>query len=741
MTTSSNGSGTLVESDPADVIAELERTAAGFRHQVRSAVDMAGDVAPVRLRHAIAEGGGMSLLVVVSLLAGVIEAAGYALVTLGPDMARSFGTDESAITGASTAALGLVAALAVPVVVLTRRRVRRVRALAAGGAAAVAGTLLAATASAQSFATVGLLLGLGAVVTRVLHPAVLADAYSPAARGRILTLHHALSVLGAIVAAGVVALVTGPLGLTWRAGFLVLGGLGMLVVAPAWRLAEPGRGRWERDAAHGVVFPDDRSAGGPGTRQLSIGEAFRRVLLVPAVRPLLFAGSALGAIVLALLARIRVFLEADWHYTSGEQAIVVTCIGVVAFAGLVGVGIRADALMRRDPSRLTLLTAVLVVDAAAALALGAHAMYNGMAIPLVVLGGAGVLCAVPVVTLLLLSVVPPDLRTAAAALQAICVAGIGGIASSVVFTSVDQRSGVVALLTTMLLPAAVAGAALVKVGHAVRGDLDQVVDDLVQHETVELARHRGGEVPLLACRNVDFFYGQMQILFGVDFSVRDGEMVALLGTNGAGKSTLLRAISGLGIPRRGTVRFVGEDITHSDVARRVGLGISHVEGGKAVFGPLTVVENLRLYSFSHGRDAARTKSGMDTAFEVFPRLGERRNQRASTLSGGEQQMLALAKALLLEPRVLLIDELSLGLAPVVVTELLDIVRTINQRGTAVVLVEQSVSTALALVDHAYFMEKGQIRFSGAASDLVQRDDLLRSVFLQGATRAHEGVMA
>ena len=246
---------------------------------------------------------------------------------------------------------------------------------------------------------------------------------------------------------------------------------------------------------------------------------------------------------------------------------------------------------------------------------------------------------------------------------------------------------------------------------------------------------------MLSCRNIDFSYGQLQVLFGVNFTVDDGEMVALRGTNGAGKSTLLRVISGLGLPSRGTVRFRGADITYLEAERRVGLGISQVPGGKAVFGPMRVIDNLRALGYTHGRNRRAVESGIEASFDAFPRLAERRNQLASTLSGGEQQMLGLATAFIMRPRLLLIDELSLGLAPIVVGELLDMVRRINAEGTSIVLVEQSVNVALSVVDHAYFMEKGEVRFDGVAAELLDRPDLLRSVFLEGASQGLAGATA
>jgi ABC-type branched-subunit amino acid transport system ATPase component len=269
-------------------------------------------------------------------------------------------------------------------------------------------------------------------------------------------------------------------------------------------------------------------------------------------------------------------------------------------------------------------------------------------------------------------------------------------------------------------------------------DLDRTVAELVEEEELDSMATRGVRLPMLACRGVDFSYGRLQVLFGVDFTVDDGEMVALLGTNGAGKSTLLGVISGLGLPSRGSVRFRGGDITFLDAERRVGLGITQVPGGRAVFGPMTVVENLRAFGYAHGRERRRIDAAIDESLAAFPRLADHRSQAAQTLSGGEQQMLGLAKALILRPRLLLVDELSLGLAPKVVAELLEMVRRINASGTAVVLVEQSVNIALSLVDHAYFMERGEVRFDGRAADLLARTDLLRSVFLEGATKGMRG---
>jgi len=238
--------------------------------------------------------------------------------------------------------------------------------------------------------------------------------------------------------------------------------------------------------------------------------------------------------------------------------------------------------------------------------------------------------------------------------------------------------------------------------------------------------------PLLETRGVDVSYGQVQILFGVDFQVHDGEIVALLGTNGAGKSTLLKAICGLVKPKRGTVLFDGEDITSLPADTTTHRGVSLMPGGKGVFPTLTVAENLRLASWLIRHDGERMAEAKAEVEELFPILEQRSGQMAGNLSGGEQQMLALGGALMTRPKVLMIDELSLGLAPTIVGQLLEVVREIHRRGTTIVIVEQSINVALNLAERAVFMEKGEVRFEGPTAELLDRPDILRSVFIAGA---------
>ena len=224
-------------------------------------------------------------------------------------------------------------------------------------------------------------------------------------------------------------------------------------------------------------------------------------------------------------------------------------------------------------------------------------------------------------------------------------------------------------------------------------------------------------------------YGAVEVLRGIDFTVRRGEVVALLGTNGAGKSTILRCISGLMPPDAGEIRFEGENIAGLATEETVRKGITQVPGGRGLLPNLTVEENLRMGAYPIRRNRSAVKAAYNKVYEVFPRLAERRRQLAGLLSGGEGQMLAIGRALMLQPKLMMIDELSLGLAPLIVQQLVQIVRDINATGVSIILVEQSANLALSITDHAYFIEKGQLRFDGSSKELLERDDLLRSVFL------------
>jgi ABC-type branched-subunit amino acid transport system ATPase component len=242
---------------------------------------------------------------------------------------------------------------------------------------------------------------------------------------------------------------------------------------------------------------------------------------------------------------------------------------------------------------------------------------------------------------------------------------------------------------------------------------------------------------ILEATGIEASYGPIQVLFGTSIVVRRGERVALLGTNGAGKSTLLRTVAGLLPVDRGSVRFDDRDITGLAPHRRVRLGMSCISGGRATFPSLTVEENLRLSAYPIRRERAEVARRVDEAMDLFPRLRERATQKVGTLSGGEQQMVALGRALVAEPQLLIIDELSLGLAPVVLREIQSMIGMLAERGITMLIVEQSLNMAATIAERCYFMEKGAIRFEGRIRELMERGDLARAVFFAADDPAGE----
>jgi branched-chain amino acid transport system ATP-binding protein len=232
---------------------------------------------------------------------------------------------------------------------------------------------------------------------------------------------------------------------------------------------------------------------------------------------------------------------------------------------------------------------------------------------------------------------------------------------------------------------------------------------------------------LLEITDVDAYYGNIQALKGISLTVDEGEIVSLIGGNGAGKTTTLRAICGLMKPRNGTVTFRGEDLRPYKAHELVAKGIAMVPEGRGVFSKLSVTENLELGAY-HRQDKDGIIQDIDSAFKLFPRLGERRSQLAGTMSGGEQQMLAMARALMAQPTVLLMDEPSMGLAPVLVETIFDTIEKINREGTTVLLVEQNAHMALQIAHRGYVLQTGEIVLSDTAA-MLQKDPTVQKAYL------------
>ena len=232
---------------------------------------------------------------------------------------------------------------------------------------------------------------------------------------------------------------------------------------------------------------------------------------------------------------------------------------------------------------------------------------------------------------------------------------------------------------------------------------------------------------MLKVDSINVYYGKIHALKDVSFSVEEGEVVALIGANGAGKSTTLKTISGMLRSKTGSISFLGENIAHTEAYRLVSKGLAHVPEGRRIFLQMTVLENLEMGAYIHKK---ATKDELDDIFDRFPRLKERRGQIAGTLSGGEQQMLAMGRALISHPKLLMLDEPSMGLAPILVEQIFDIIRELHAAGTTILLVEQNAEMALKLADRAYVLESGSIVLSGTGHELSQ-SDAIKKAYLGG----------
>ena len=684
---------------------------------------------PVPFRPAL--GDSFRPVLAVAAVGAAVTAPRYLYAFLAPDLEAARGISSGAFGLTQVLQLAVIGLAAVPAAALVRGRLASAsRAAALGCAMALVG--LAFAGGAWSVFGGVMAAAAAAGLTNAAHPPALASLTPPEVRVRGFAVYGAAGWAGILLVAGAVGLTATGLAPTWRTAILLVAAVS--AICALLRMREPNPEAFEVSALRTSVERETGSRPGAAATP-STGESIRRVLALTGVPWLLVVYGILGMLGFPLVVHLVAWGGDRWRWSLGEQSLFLAVLAASGIAGVAVSATRSEAAFAAGPERALRLAGAMMAAAAVGIVAAPFLPATG---PFVIIAGTAVAllaAAAPPLNACLAATVPVPARPHAFALAGVASFSLGSIAGLAHIDAVAGRFGLDVALATLAIPA-LHGAYVLRrtAAERVAADVRRTVGDLVEREFIGAVVARGDHLPLLACRGIDFSYGQLQVLFGVDLTVDEGEIVALLGTNGAGKSTLLRVISGLGMPSRGTVRFRGADITYRDPGSRLRLGITQIPGGRAIFGPMTVVENLRVFGYSLGRNRRAVERAIDAGFAAFPRLAERRNQLAGTLSGGEQQMLGLARALVVEPKLLLIDELSLGLAPKIVAELLEMVRRINQGGTAVVLVEQSVNVALLLAEHAYFMEKGAIGFDGPARALLGRTDLLRSVFLEGAAK-------
>ena len=644
-----------------------------------------------------------------------------AYLILLPEIRDDFGLSNTGILSIVALAAAVALLLTVPIAHMADRS-SRVRIALIGAAlwgAFSLGTGAAVTTWMLLTMRSGAAIGQGVVFPT--HNSLLADYYPIASRPRVYSIHRAANsigvIIGLLVGAGLARV------FDWRAPFFVFAIPTFLLVIAGSRLKDPGRGHFEREAANlGVDASLEEEAP-------SFAEAVRMVWTIRSLRRIFTALPFLAASIVGLGSLASLQYSETFGLSEVERAMANVPVQLFELLGVfVGAKLTTRAFRKGAPEIFRILAASSVVAALAAvgfalapsvaLAVIAHALVAGS----LVIVGPGVMASLSLA-------IPPRARSMGFSIGAMWVLPgllvipfVGWVGDSWGF-----RWGLLVLVPVFL----VGGLLISSVGSVIDDDISQVWMGTATRAQM-LQDRNDGKLPLLSVRGVQVSYGDVRVLFGVDLDVDQGEVIALLGTNGAGKSTLLKAIAGVAIADRGAVVFDGRDITHAPPEEIAPRGIALVPGGQGVFPGLSVGENLRAAGWMLRRQDSVRAARVEEALALFPILRQRLEDPAADLSGGQQQMLALAMAFLAEPKLLMIDELSLGLAPVVVEQLLGVVRGLRDRGTTVILVEQSVNVALTVADTAYFMEKGEIRFHGPTAELLERPDVLRSVFLQGA---------
>ena len=548
------------------------------------------------------------------------------------------------------------------------------------------------------------------------------DWYPPEVRVRQIAFINLVGVSFGIIGSPVGGYIGQQMG--WRTALLVQGVITLLVALGVFFLKEPIRGYWDRKAM-GATEEQARRPQPP----VSLAEAWRAAYSIKTLRRiwLTYPIAALGA-----GAGLQYFyFYGVWHLTPSARGLVAAVGLLPQIPALIIGSVYGDRLLKSRPGLILTYGGLLSIVSA----LGAIVLVLSPYLWLSIL--LGFVFAIPTTaigianTVMFQTIVPARFRASGNTAQlpfSLLGASIGAAVTTWALTSNISFK----LIILGSIPFSVV-AALVYMSAApfVESDMRRSLAASMAEEESERARKSGAN-KLLICRDVDVTYGGTQVVFGVDFDVEEGEIVALLGTNGSGKSTLLKAIAGIEQASNGVIFFDGVDITHKPPYEQSWQGIIMVPGGRAIFPTLTVSQNLSAAAWMYRKDPAYLKERLGEVLALFPVLSERFKQQAGNLSGGEQQMLCLAQTFLMKPRLLMIDELTLGLAPQVVDVLLDAVRKINAQGTTVILVEQSINLAVTIANRAVFLEKGTVRYDGPTTELLQHPEIAHSVFLGGA---------
>jgi ABC-type branched-subunit amino acid transport system ATPase component/sugar phosphate permease len=689
-------------------------------------------VEPLSLRETL-RAGGLAMMVVIVAIAVVEEFNRQTVSVLGPDIQDTFAITDTKLVGlASFGGVALVLG-AVPLGWLADRVSRRL--IVVGSLLVASLGLLLVASSANTFQLFWgfTLVGLGAAYNNPVYGSLIADQYPIPGRGRAFALFALATpvglMIGPFVAGTVSDLAGGAEG--WRWVYLTIAAaIVLLAVAASIFLKDPPRGRFEQELVLGELLSEETQE---HELPITIATAYQRM---KKIRTFWFVCTGLGVLGFALITvplQLGLLLRDGYGYGAYTRGWILSLAQIPAVVAMIAAGYLYDRAFRDDPERMVRQAGLFIVAFGAILVVGLRFEPIALLIGFYAVAAACTSAALVAVGPIVASVSPYRLRAQAFAIVPVFTFLMGGFFGSLLVGAMSDAHGERTALTVVVpLSATIGGLLFVHGARFLKRDISLAVEDLLEEQAEQRRMRQSPEdVPVLQVRNLDFSYGPVQVLFDVELEVRRGEVVALLGTNGAGKSTLLRAISGLGIPDRGVVRLNGQALTYVEAEVRFQVGVVQLRGGAGTFPDLTVVENLRTSLLACRLETEEVQQRIARVMELFPALASRPGVDARELSGGQQQMLALAMALVHEPEVLLIDELSLGLAPTVLQELLEVVAHLKAEGQTMVIVEQSLNVALAFADRAVFMEKGRVQFEGPAQELLERDDLAKAVFLGG----------
>ena len=582
-------------------------------------------------------------------------------------------------------------------------------------------------------------------------PALMADYYPVHQRARVYGFMNLMGQAWSLISMSVLMLGFLVFGWTWRSLLVGTGVMATAVSLTTFLLREPIRGKHERialGASEDVAVIEQKPVGW--------GEAWRATRAVGTVRKLWYATpfTSLGSI-----SMLFVFLAMQERFAAaGPEASesfftrmmmdpanarflpVLIIAGPALFNAFFTpyATMVSDRLLQYRPGRIMVFAGALQLATSLIMILPVVLPLSLFWLFIVLqfaFGALGQLVG-PARTTLMSLVVPPRIR--AQAIQTIAPWTI--VSNVIMFVAADMIGDVSRglALGVLAVVASIGSIILMTGGADVEKDMRNALAASLADEEAKKAKARG-QNKFIVARDVQVSYDGAKILHGIDLDVEEGEILAILGTNGAGKSTLLKAVAGIHEADGGAIFLDGEDITHKPAHQNARDGLVFLPGGRAVFPGLTVQENLEAAGWLYRGEDDWLRERREQVLDFFPILRERLHTRAGDLSGGEQQQVALAQAFLMRPRLLMIDELSLGLAPAIVDRLLQIVREINQDGTTVILVEQSINVALTIAERAIFLEKGVVRFDGSTDELLKRGDIVRSVFLGGAPGGFVGL--